>query len=78
MIPPFMDAVDKSLSYLDQERGILGIADFYTSLKYDIPIRQHSYLCRWFWRTIFDLDSIDLGPARRQYLDHHLDQGKEL
>eukprot|EP00250_Pteridium_aquilinum_P015018 c22330_g1_i1 orf=364-1188(-) len=74
MIPPFMDAVDKALSYLDQEKGIFGIADFYTSLKHDTPARQHGYISRWFWRTIFDLDNIDLGPARRQYLEHHLEQ----
>lgn len=77
MIPPFMAAVDKALSYLDQEKGIFGIADFYTSLKHDTPTRQHSYICRWFWRTIFDLDNIDLGPVRRQYLEHHLEQVHE-
>lgn len=74
MIPPFMDAVDKALSYLDRNTGIVGVSDFYTSLKHDIPTRQHSYICRWFWRTIFDMDNIDLGPARRQYLEHHLEQ----
>lgn len=74
MIPVFMEAVDKCLSYLDPNIGVLAVADFYTSLKHDIPARQNSYICRWFWRSIFDLDNIDLGPARRQYLDHHLEQ----
>ncbi|MCO5585907.1 hypothetical protein L7F22_039841 [Adiantum nelumboides] len=74
VIPPFMAAVDKALSYLDQERGIFGISDFYTSLKHDIPSRQHGFFSRWFWQAIFDLDNIDLGPARRQYLEHHLEQ----
>ncbi|KAH6558747.1 hypothetical protein KP509_1Z048000 [Ceratopteris richardii] len=74
MIPPYMDAVDRALSYLDEERGIFGIADFYTSLKHDRPERQHNFFSRWFWCTTFDLDGIDLGPARRQYLEHHLDQ----
>lgn len=77
MIPPFMDAVDKALSYLDEEKGIFGIADFYTSLKHDTPGRQNGFISRWFWRTIFDLDNIDLGPARRQYLDHLLEQVDE-
>jgi len=70
MIPPFLDAVDQALSYLDPAVGILGVADFYTSFKYDTTERQHGYLTRWFWRSIFDLDGIDLGPERRHYLDH--------
>ncbi|CAK9216840.1 unnamed protein product [Sphagnum jensenii] len=69
MIPPFLDAVDKAASYLDPAVGIIGVADFFTSSKYDSPARQHSYLTRWFWRCIFDLDNVDLGPERRQYLD---------
>ncbi|KAL3676838.1 hypothetical protein R1sor_026786 [Riccia sorocarpa] len=74
MIPPFMAAVDKALSYLDPKFGILGVADFYTSEKYDKPDRQHGYLTRWFWRATFDLDGIDLGPERRQYLDRNLEK----
>ncbi|KAI5059149.1 hypothetical protein GOP47_0025468 [Adiantum capillus-veneris] len=50
------------------------LSNFYTSLKHDIPSRQHGFLSRWFWRAIFDLDNIDLGPARRQYIEHHLEQ----
>ncbi|BBN19278.1 hypothetical protein MPTK1_8g09310 [Marchantia polymorpha subsp. ruderalis] len=74
MIPPFMAAVDKALSYLDQAVGILGVADFYTSMKYDSLDRQHGYLTRWFWRAIFDMDNIELGPERRLYLDHTLER----
>lgn len=75
VIPPFMDAVDKAVSYLDPVDGILGLADFYTSQKYDSPERQHGFLTRWWWSLIFDLDGIDLGPARRLYLNHKLYQG---
>eukprot|EP00249_Psilotum_nudum_P001937 c14704_g1_i1 orf=83-910(+) len=74
MIPDFMLAIDKAISYLDQYVGILAVVDFCTSLKHDIPERQNGYVCRWFWRIIFELHNIDLGPARRQYLDHILDQ----
>eukprot|EP00246_Nothoceros_aenigmaticus_P011666 TRINITY_DN3271_c0_g1_i2.p1 TRINITY_DN3271_c0_g1~~TRINITY_DN3271_c0_g1_i2.p1 ORF type:complete len:110 (+),score=18.44 TRINITY_DN3271_c0_g1_i2:83-412(+) len=72
-----MDAVDKAVSYLDPVDGILGVADFYTSQKHDSPERQHGYFTRWWWSLIFDLDGIDLGPARRLYLGHELDQAYE-
>jgi betaine lipid synthase len=71
MIPPFMNALDKAASFLDPTVGVLGVADFFTSLKHDKPDRQHGYLTRWFWRSIFDLDNIDLGPERRQYMDYN-------
>lgn len=70
-----MAAVDKAVSYLDPLRGILGIADFVTSAKYDTLPRQHTWLYRWFWRAVFDLDGIDLGPERRMYLQHTLSPG---
>ncbi len=72
MIPPFHAAVDRAISYLDRDVGLLAIADFYTSAKYDLPLRQQSFARRFFWRSVFDTDSIDLGPERRQYLDHSL------
>ncbi|GBG71329.1 hypothetical protein CBR_g8751 [Chara braunii] len=78
MIPPFMKAVDKALSYLDQKEGLLGVADFYTSSKYDLRPRQHGMMTRWFWRIIFDLDNIDVGPERRQFLDLRLRRIAEI
>eukprot|EP00850_Spirogloea_muscicola_P006735 SM000032S12119 [mRNA] locus=s32:681173:683030:+ [translate_table: standard] len=77
MIPPFMDAVDKALGYLDPA-GLVGVADFYTSAKFDEAPRQHSFVTRWFWRAIFDLDGIDLGPDRRAYLEHQLSRVYEV
>ncbi|CAM6086062.1 unnamed protein product [Calypogeia fissa] len=74
MIPPFMSAVDKGLSYLDPNHGLLGVTDFFTSLRYDIPERQQWYVTRWFWRAAFDLDNIDVSPERRVYLDHLLER----
>ncbi|KAL2643503.1 hypothetical protein R1flu_011090 [Riccia fluitans] len=71
MIPAFMDAVDQATSYLAED-GMIGVADFFTSAKYDLPNRQHTYSQRWFWRSVFDCDGIDVGPERRQYLEHKL------
>lgn len=36
MIPPFHAAIDRAVSYLDQDTGLLAITDFYTSAKYDL------------------------------------------
>jgi hypothetical protein len=70
-----MDAVDNALSMLSPG-GLLGVADFYVSGKYDCPERQHPYYRRWFWQAVFDLDNINLGPERRAYLDHKLETGE--
>lgn len=70
-----MAAVDKAVSYLAED-GIVGMADFFTSSKYDLPNRQHTFLQRWFWRTVFDCDGIDVGPERRQYVEHKMAPGE--
>lgn len=49
MIPPFHDAVDNATSWLAED-GLLGIADFYVSGKYDQPMRQMPWGRRFFWR----------------------------
>ena len=69
MIPSFHRAIDQASSYLE-EKGMVGVADFYTSAKYDLPCRQMPYLSRVFWRSVFDMDNINLDPSLRQYLDH--------
>jgi betaine lipid synthase len=69
VIPPFHAAVDNAQTLLAED-GFIGVADFYVSSKYDLPLRQMPSIYRWFWRTVFDTDNIDLGPERRQYLDH--------
>lgn len=33
VIPPFHAAVDRAISYLDRDQGLLGVCDFYTSAK---------------------------------------------
>eukprot|EP00887_Chlorella_sp_A99_P007332 scaffold2.g7332.t1 len=72
MIPPFHAAVDRAVSYLDRSDGLLGVADFYASSRYDLPLRQQPWARRFFWRAVFDTDNIDVGPERRNYLDHEL------
>ncbi len=52
-----MSAIDNAVSNLAED-GIMGVADFFTSAKYDLPNRQHSYIQRWFWRSVFDVDGI--------------------
>ncbi|KAL6768795.1 BTA1 [Auxenochlorella protothecoides x Auxenochlorella symbiontica] len=72
MIPDFLAAIDAAASYLDPSIGILGVTDFYVSSKFDFPLRQLSWVRRFFWRSVFDTDNIDIGPERRHYLDHKL------
>lgn len=72
MIPPFHAAVDRAISYLDRDEGLLGVCDFFVSSKYDLPLRQMPWMRRFFWRSTFDTDNIDIGPERRNYLDHQL------
>jgi betaine lipid synthase len=74
MIPPFLDAIDNATSWLHPEDGILGVADFYVSSKYDLPMRQLAWGRRFFWRATFDVDNIDVGPERRAYLDSKLER----
>ena len=50
MIPPFHSAVDRAISYLDPKVGLLGVADFFVPSKYDLPLRQMTWLRRFFWR----------------------------
>lgn len=78
MIPPFHAVIDRAISYLDPDNGLLGVADFYVSGKHDYPMRQMPWAVRFFWRSIFDTDGIDLGPERRSYLDHQLSRVWEL
>ena len=52
MIPPFHSAVDRAISYLDPKVGLLGVADFFVPSKYDLPLRQMTWLRRFFWRYV--------------------------
>lgn len=78
MIPPFHAAVDRAISYLEPDTGFLGVADFFVSGRFDLPKRQMSWARRFFWRAIFDVDNIDIGPERRSYLEHKLERVWEI
>jgi betaine lipid synthase len=71
VIPPFHSAVDAACSYLDPN-GYMAVTDFYVSAKHDLPLRQMSWMRRFFWQATFDLDGIALGSERREYLEHKL------
>ncbi|GAX75478.1 hypothetical protein CEUSTIGMA_g2921.t1 [Chlamydomonas eustigma] len=77
MIPPFHNAIDNAISMLAPD-GFLGVTDFFVSSKYDLPMRQMSWFRRFFWRSVFDVDTIDLGPERRAYLEHKLERVWEI
>lgn len=36
-------------AWQDREEGLLGVCDFFTSSKYDLPLRQMTWLRRFFW-----------------------------
>ena len=74
-IRDFMYVIDSTISMLSKD-GLVGVVDYFTSLKYDLQNRQHSYVCRWLWRAAFDYTGYDVGPERRQYLEHKLEAGE--
>lgn len=71
MMPEFHSVIDGTISYL-APGGLIGGADYFVSSKYDTSLRQTSSIARFFWRSIFDLDGVDIGPERRAYLEHRL------
>jgi hypothetical protein len=60
VIPPFHDTIDKAVSYLADE-GLMGVADFYVSSKWDLPLRQMPWIRRFFWR--YALPALVLASA---------------
>jgi betaine lipid synthase len=76
-IRDFMDVIDSTISMLAKD-GLVGVVDFFTSSRYDLPNRQHSYVRRWLWRAAFDYTGYDVGPERRQYLEHNLEAGNAI
>ncbi len=52
MIPPFHNVIDQAISYLSTE-GLMGVADFFVSGKYDLPMRQMPWSRRFFWRYAY-------------------------
>ncbi|KLU88051.1 hypothetical protein MAPG_07038 [Magnaporthiopsis poae ATCC 64411] len=78
MIPDFYSVTD-SLRALLAPDGFIGVVDFYVQSKADFSFRNYTggllgrhigYLSRTFWRSWFDLDRVNLEPARRDYLEY--------
>lgn len=73
MIPEFYPVID-SLSSLLCPTGIIGVVDFYVQSQVDFQSRNYvggvidrhcMWLSRVFWRTWFEIDRVNLEPARR-------------
>ncbi|KAH7046041.1 hypothetical protein B0J12DRAFT_149765 [Macrophomina phaseolina] len=78
MIPEFYPVID-SLSALLSPAGIIGVVDFYVQSQVDFQSRNYvggvidrhcMWLSRVFWRTWFEIDRVNLEPARRDYLEY--------
>lgn len=72
MMPPFLEVVDHiQHALLDPNKGLLGVCDFAVSAKHNAaPLPGQSWLQRTFWKSLFDLDNIEVGPERLAYLKH--------
>ncbi|KAL9612968.1 MAG: hypothetical protein Q9167_002445 [Letrouitia subvulpina] len=78
MIPDFFPVLDLLPTILTST-GIIAIVDFYVQNMVDIGDRNYigdktnrhvNYFSRLFWRAWFDLDRVNLEPARRDYLEY--------
>ncbi|KAF2084993.1 hypothetical protein K490DRAFT_68195 [Saccharata proteae CBS 121410] len=78
MIPEFYPVID-SLSTLLAPSGLVGVIDFYVQSQVDFASRNYTggvidrhcmWLSRVFWRTWFEIDRVNLEPARRDYLEY--------
>ncbi|KAF2280153.1 uncharacterized protein EI97DRAFT_112513 [Westerdykella ornata] len=78
MIPEFYPVID-SISSLLSPNGVIGVVDFYVQNRVDYQSRNYTggmidrhcmWLSRVFWRTWFEIDRVNLEPARRDYLEY--------
>jgi len=73
MIPDFYSVIDSISGFL-APNGIIGVCDFYVQSVVDYQSRNYvggaidrhcNWLSRVFWRTWFEIDRVNLEPARR-------------
>lgn len=73
MIPEFYPVID-SISSLLSPNGVVGVVDFYVQNQIDYQSRNYTggvidrhcvWISRVFWRTWFEIDRVNLEPARR-------------
>ncbi|KAF1836998.1 hypothetical protein BDW02DRAFT_198080 [Decorospora gaudefroyi] len=78
MIPEFYPVID-SIDSLMSPNGVVGVVDFYVQNQVDFMGRNYMggaidrhcmWLSRVFWRTWFEIDRVNLEPARRDYLEY--------
>ena len=78
MIPDFFPVIDL-LPTLLSPTGVIAVVDFYVQNLVDIGDRNYTgdvtnrhvnYVSRVFWRAWFDVDRVNLEPARRDYLEY--------
>ncbi|KAK8151531.1 hypothetical protein IWX90DRAFT_94699 [Phyllosticta citrichinensis] len=78
MIPEYYSAIDSISSQLSRN-GIVGVIDFYVQSRIEFQSRNYvggvidrhcMWLSRVFWRTWFEIDRVNLEPARRDYLEY--------
>ncbi|KAK8170726.1 betaine lipid synthase [Phyllosticta citribraziliensis] len=78
MIPEYYSAIDSISSQLSPN-GIVGVIDFYVQSRVEFQSRNYvggvidrhcMWLSRVFWRTWFEIDRVNLEPARRDYLEY--------
>ena len=73
MIPNYYPVIDSVASLLSPD-GVIGVCDFYVQSEVDYRSRNYTggafnrhctWLSRIFWRTWFEVDRVNLDPARR-------------
>ncbi|KAL9106848.1 MAG: hypothetical protein Q9227_008181 [Pyrenula ochraceoflavens] len=78
MIPNYYPVIDSMTTLLKPE-GLIGVCDFYVQSEVDYRSRNYgggafnrhcTWLSRIFWRTWFEIDRVNLDPARRDYLEY--------
>ncbi|KAF1947741.1 betaine lipid synthase [Clathrospora elynae] len=78
MIPEFYPVID-SIDSLMSPNGVVGVVDFYVQNQVDFIGRNYTggaidrhcmWISRVFWRTWFEIDRVNLEPARRDYLEY--------
>ncbi|KAI4930877.1 uncharacterized protein J4E92_004710 [Alternaria infectoria] len=78
MIPEFYPVID-SIDSLMSPNGVIGVVDFYVQNQVDFMGRNYMggaidrhcmWISRVFWRTWFEIDRVNLEPARRDYLEY--------
>ncbi|KAF9411502.1 hypothetical protein BGZ94_001334, partial [Podila epigama] len=84
MMDNYYPVVDHVYSLLEPERGILGVADFYSSTNV-LKKGAHGvegYQCNWFtrnfWTIWFAFDHVHLHASRREYLEYRFNIKKVI